>query len=317
MKLKLLKLKTKTLTFLGNCIGYFNTKVKGVQANYNCHYGKDKKQTLDILYPTKQQNLPCVVYIHGGGWSCYDKSLFRSTCKTIASKGAVVFNCNYRFAPKHTISDMLVDVMLAVKYAVSHAKLFGGDTSKIILAGDSSGAHLVTLFNNLLNYINHNEEKSYTDNPIATTFVSQCKQLFDNTVCLQNSIAGLILFYGAYNLDNVEESGFKHIKTFIKGVIPANTTDRQGYLQSISPTTYLYKNNQPTLLFSGEIDKLHNSQSLCYYHQLQENGSNVTAHFFDKKNKKAQHKFITFHKNPISQRAFGVIEEFVQQLNDI
>ena len=81
MKLKLLKLKTKTLTFLGNCIGYFNTKVKGVQANYNCHYGKDNKQTLDILYPTKQQNLPCVVYLHGGGWSCYDKSLFRSTCK--------------------------------------------------------------------------------------------------------------------------------------------------------------------------------------------------------------------------------------------
>lgn len=314
MKLKLLKLKTNTATLLGNCIGYFNRKVKGVQSNYNCHYGKDKKQTLDIMYPCKQQNLPCIIYLHGGGWSCYDKSLFRSTCKAIAKKGAVVFNCNYRLAPKHTVTDMLVDAILVVKYVISHAKLFGGDTNRIILAGDSSGAHLATLFNNLLNYLNCNPKENYVANQIVTTFADQCKELFDDTICLQNSIVGLMLFYGAFNLTNVQESGFKHIKTYIKGIIPANILDKQSYLRSISPTTYLCKNDKPIIMFSGEVDKLHNSQSLSYYQQLKDNGNNVAAHFFDKKIKKAQHKFITFYKNPISQKAFVEIEKFIKQL---
>ncbi len=316
MKLKLLKIKTKILTFLGKCIGIFNANIKGIGVNYNVRYGKEKLQTLDVMYPKTQQekSLPCVIYLHGGGWSCYDKSLFRSTCKTICKCGAVVFNCNYRLAPQNTVSDMLVDLMQIVKYLQHNAKLYNIDSNKIVLAGDSSGAHLVSLFNALLHYCNDNLNEEIDKNIIANEFSANYCKLLDENFSVKNNIAGLVLFYGAYDLTTIQESGFKHINVYVKSLI-CDKYDSKTYLQRISPIFYCNPNFAPTLLFSGRVDKLHNSQSQKYYERLVEINAEVNCNFYDKTNKKAHHKFITFYKNPISKKAIAIVNNFLQKLN--
>jgi acetyl esterase/lipase len=76
------------------------------KSTYDIPYAKglpgDDLLKLDIHRPEKgpQQNLPIIVYIHGGGWTGSDKMEMDVWCKRMAERGYLVFNVNYRLAPK-------------------------------------------------------------------------------------------------------------------------------------------------------------------------------------------------------------------------
>lgn len=113
-EIKKVKLKTGLQVAFAHLAYSFNRHIKGVKAKNNQSYCTDwdKRHKLDIGYPkcAKDGGYPCVIYLHGGGWTAYDKSLFRSTAKELAKYGAVVFNCNYSLAPKYSLADMMKDM---------------------------------------------------------------------------------------------------------------------------------------------------------------------------------------------------------------
>ncbi|HVH41787.1 MAG TPA: alpha/beta hydrolase [Labilithrix sp.] len=87
---------------------------------------------------------PIVFYVHGGGFSILSKDTHWMMALGFARRGFLVFNVSYRLAPKHRFPGAVEDVCRAYEWVVQNAARFGGDTSRIVLAGESAGANLVT-----------------------------------------------------------------------------------------------------------------------------------------------------------------------------
>jgi acetyl esterase len=87
---------------------------------------------------------PVVVYVHGGAFRILSKDTHWVMGLGFARRGFVVFNVSYRLAPKHRYPAALEDVCRAFAWIVDNAASFGGDPSRIVLAGESAGANLVT-----------------------------------------------------------------------------------------------------------------------------------------------------------------------------
>lgn len=87
---------------------------------------------------------PIVFYVHGGGFRILSKDTHWIMGLGFARRGFVVFNVSYRLAPKHRYPTAIDDVCRAFAWVVENAARFGGDVSRIVLAGESAGANLVT-----------------------------------------------------------------------------------------------------------------------------------------------------------------------------
>jgi acetyl esterase len=59
-----------------------------------------------------------------------------------ARRGFVVFNVSYRLAPRHRYPAAIEDVCDAFTWVAANAGRFGGDLSRLVVAGESAGANL-------------------------------------------------------------------------------------------------------------------------------------------------------------------------------
>ncbi|HEY8074121.1 MAG TPA: alpha/beta hydrolase [Labilithrix sp.] len=87
---------------------------------------------------------PIVFYVHGGGFRILSKDTHWIMGLGFARRGFIVFNVSYRLAPKHRYPAAIEDVCRAFAWVAKHAAEYGGDTSRVVLAGESAGANLVT-----------------------------------------------------------------------------------------------------------------------------------------------------------------------------
>jgi acetyl esterase len=118
-------------------------KAPGVgRAIKNVPYGEDRKNRLDVLVPRGASSRPVVIYFHGGGWISGTKVDRRRICREIAHNGYLVFNVDYRLAPKYRYPVQMVDMARAVRWVSGNASRYGGDASRIFLMGESAGAYL-------------------------------------------------------------------------------------------------------------------------------------------------------------------------------
>jgi acetyl esterase len=126
-------------------------------------YAKPGVKTLkyDVYSPKGAKNLPCIVIIHGGGWTSNTEDIMRGLARELTKGGKfVVFSIDYRWAGKldgdaagNTMADLVGDVFGAIAHIIEHAKEYGGDPSKIGVTGDSAGGHLSALAATMCNKI--------------------------------------------------------------------------------------------------------------------------------------------------------------------
>jgi acetyl esterase len=101
--------------------------------------------TLDVYRPLRRQGpLPVVLYVHGGGFRILSKDSHWLMALAFARRGYLVFNINYRLAPRHPFPAAVEDGCAALAWVVENAARFGGDPDRLALAGESAGANLVT-----------------------------------------------------------------------------------------------------------------------------------------------------------------------------
>ncbi|MBM0650528.1 alpha/beta hydrolase [Capnocytophaga genosp. AHN8471] len=104
----------------------------------------------DVYSPQGKQHLPCIVIIHGGGWSSNTESVMRGLARELANSGKyIVFNIDYRWIgtldgdKKPTeLYQIVEDVYGALLHIMENAAKYGGDNTKLFLTGDSAGGHL-------------------------------------------------------------------------------------------------------------------------------------------------------------------------------
>jgi pimeloyl-ACP methyl ester carboxylesterase len=86
---------------------------------------------------------PVVVFVHGGAWSHGSKELVSVLGKQLRDAGFVSVVVGYRRYPlAPTVWQSAEDVGAAMSYVTANIHRYGGDASRVILMGHSSGAHI-------------------------------------------------------------------------------------------------------------------------------------------------------------------------------
>jgi acetyl esterase/lipase len=100
---------------------------------------------LDVYRPLAAGSpAPVVLYVHGGGFRILSKDTHWLMALAFSRRNMLVFNINYRLAPRHPYPAAIEDTCAAFDWVVRNAPRFGGDPSRMILAGESAGANLAT-----------------------------------------------------------------------------------------------------------------------------------------------------------------------------
>jgi acetyl esterase len=120
----------------------------GVEVVRDVPYGERpfyEPHLLDVYRPLDRAGLrPTVLYLHGGGFRILSKDTHWMMGLAFARRGYVVFNANYRLAPAHPFPAAIQDATRVLRWVADHAIEYGGDPSRVVLAGESAGANLVT-----------------------------------------------------------------------------------------------------------------------------------------------------------------------------
>ena len=107
-------------------------------------YGDYPENRLDIMLPRWSDSgpLPAVVVFHGGAWERGSRSEMRErVCRRYLSHGFLTVNVEYR----HGIRLASEDAVRAVEWFSGSAARYGADPRRIVVTGESAGAHLALL----------------------------------------------------------------------------------------------------------------------------------------------------------------------------
>ena len=113
--------------------------------------GKGNSISVRLFVPQDRQlarngNLPIVIFYHGGGWTLGDPSLYDPVTRALARQiPALVLSVDYRLAPENPFPAAVHDADAVLQWTLCHAKELGGDSTRIVVAGDSSGGNLATI----------------------------------------------------------------------------------------------------------------------------------------------------------------------------
>src|SRR3954471_20663605 len=86
---------------------------------------------------------PTIVFFHGGGWVAGDLDTHDRQARLLAIEtGAVVVSVDYRRPPEVRFPGAFEDAFAATKDVIARIVEFGGDSTRVGVAGDSAGGNL-------------------------------------------------------------------------------------------------------------------------------------------------------------------------------
>jgi len=258
--------------------------------------GGRRKQTLDVIVPAGEPPYPVIVYIHGGGWHFGDKKSPERICKCFAHQDYIVFNINHRLAPRHDVREQPGDVGRAVLWARKNAGRYGGDAGRLFLAGESSGAHLASLY-----------AAAATDRQLA-------QALSIEEPVPAACIRGLLLFYGVYDLESALVSSSKTTRAATRGFLGGVGGAAGGLARLASPLRHVSAGYPPVFLCSGDVDEIH-GQSVRFDKALADAGvANVSVFFRHDAGEIAPHAFLGAYTMETSRTAMREALAFLDKV---
>ena len=94
----------------------------------------------------KDEILPALVYIHGGGWVIGDLDTHDVVCRTLANGArCAVFSVEYRKAPESPFPAAVEDCFAALNFVVKNEKTLKINSRQVAVGGDSAGGNLATV----------------------------------------------------------------------------------------------------------------------------------------------------------------------------
>lgn len=123
-------------------------RVKRVQIIKDISYPSAYSQNqLDIYLPQPlRHKCPLILWVHGGAFIAGDKAGTENWAVSLASEEIAVASVNYRWAPEEHWPVQVRQLEEACCWLAGEAEKYGIDMGRVVIAGDSAGAHMAAQF---------------------------------------------------------------------------------------------------------------------------------------------------------------------------
>ena len=203
----------------------------------------DDLQKLDLYRPDVDDDVPVVVYLHGGGWQVGDKTAdAKERLERLASFGVAVASANYRLVPDATYPTQIHDAKAAVRWLRAHGAEHGLAVDKIGAWGASAGGYLATMLgvsngdSDLEGAVGQNSQSSYVD-AVVDWFGQSDLRSNSTRSWLEREI-----------LNPPFEEAFLQVKS--------DTPEAEDALTSASPLLRVTRHAPPFLIVHGDRDRV-------------------------------------------------------------
>ncbi|ADX81688.1 alpha/beta hydrolase [Saccharolobus islandicus] len=202
-----------------------------------------------LYFPSLKENLPAVVYYHGGGFVYGNLDTHDSVCRLISKlSNTIVVSVDYRLAPEHKFPTQVYEAYDVVKWLANNGGKLSIDTSKIAVAGDSAGGNLSAAVSIL--------DRDNKDNIVKyQVLIYPVVNMLDSSPSIYNYGDGYFLTY---------ERILWYNKQYVKD-------DNDYYNPLASPVFANPHNLPPALVITAEYDPLRD-QGEIYAHKLKMSG---------------------------------------------
>jgi len=104
----------------------------------------------DIAYPEVRKSIPAILYVHGGRWTTGERvGRLQLYVEDWAKAGYFAMTIDYRLATTSPAPAGYQDLLTAIRWIHAHADKYSIDPTRIYIAGNSSGGHVVSLVGTL------------------------------------------------------------------------------------------------------------------------------------------------------------------------
>jgi acetyl esterase/lipase len=199
-----------------------------------------ERHVLDLYLPAEGDNLPLIVWIHGGGWQNGSKD--RPTGLQFLRDGYAIASINYRLSGHALFPAQIEDCKAAVRWLRANARKYRIDPNRFGVWGASAGGHLVAM----LGTTGGVKEFDVGENLQVSSRVQAVCDFYGPTDFLQmdaHRVPGAALTH--------DSPGSPEAK-LIGGPIQENKEK----VARANPITYIRKDAPPFLIVHGDADPL-------------------------------------------------------------
>ena len=231
----------------------------------------DPDARLDVFVPDAAaadgQQLPTVVWTHGGAWVAGSKEEWRPYFMVLASRGYTVVAIGYSLGPDQTYPTALHQVNDALAYIQDNAERLHIDPEQIVIAGDSAGAQITSQY------------AAIVTNPDYAAAIG-----IEPTLAPEQ-LRGVLLYCGIYDFETFfGSSGLIGwgVRTSIWAYTGnrGTTFDANPALAEMSSIDHVTGDFPPAFISGGNADPLTDSQSKPLAERLKDLGVAVDTLFF-------------------------------------
>jgi acetyl esterase/lipase len=255
---------------------------EGWTARTDLAYGPGRFERFDLAVPNRPGPHPLVVWVHGGGWHFGDKADVLPYAEKLAAGGFAVAVVNYPLAPRAKYPAAPNAVRAAVEHLRANATEYDLDPDRMVLAGDSVGAQLVS--------------------ELAVTGTDK--------------VRGLVLFCGIYEPIGLDDSD-RMFEAVLESAMWSVTRTRRWQSSPVcAQITVLDKvtaDFPPTFLSGGLQDPLYRRQTPGMAQRLTELGVPLEEFYPGDEATPCYHEYQTWLGTPAGAGAFERVVAFLER----
>lgn len=197
----------------------------------------DQTLELDLRLPPGTARTPLIVWVHGGAWRSGSKK--DMPLGKLVEDGYAVASVDYRLSTQAKFPAQIHDLKAAIRFLRGHGSEWRLPTRKILIAGDSAGAHLAALVG-----------------------VSNSHAELEGDVggdrAQGSDVQGIISFYGGANLTTILKQSTPHGLSVrvpaLNLLLGAQPEDVPALARLASPVFHVDSQDPPLLLLHGDQD---------------------------------------------------------------
>ena len=269
-----------------------------VTAIKNLSYpSKFKDNTADIYLPTGPGPHPVILWAHGGAFVGGDKSDIEVYATALASEGYAAVCINYRRAPEAKYPTPVMQTDEAYAWLKTVAAEHSLDTGRLVLAGDSAGAHIAG---------------QYAAIQINAAYAADMGM---EAAVPPETLKAVLLFCGPYSVEKIANTGDVLTRFFLSRMVWAYAGTRHWqdhFSEQGTLINHVTSDFPPAFISDGNTGSFEpHGRELA--EKLRQAGAEVDSFFMDTSEAITKHEYQFIMNSPAGIESFKRTLEFLEK----